>query len=119
MSPNVSHALGWRRLRAPALALALCGAALWSLAHAAAPPAQQVRIQQFKFVPAALTVPVGTTVTWTNTDAAIHTVTSATKVFASDGLDKGGTFSYTFTAPGTYPYACARHPSMTGTITVQ
>jgi len=114
------HAFAARRsLRTLALALAIGGAALLSLAHAAAPPAQQVLIQQFKFAPAALTVPVGTTVTWTNKDGTIHTVTSATKVFASDGLDQGGTFSYTFTAPGTYAYSCKLHPQMTGTVTVQ
>ena len=85
------HAFSARgSLRTLALGLALCGAALLSLAHAATPPAQQVLIQQFKFAPAALTVPVGTTVSWTNNDGTIHTVTSATKVFASDGLDQGG-----------------------------
>ena len=108
----------WRRW-ALALAGVLCGAALLSLAHAAAPLAQQVQIEQFKFTPATLTVPAGTTVTWTNKDGTLHTVTSTTKVFASDGLDQGGTFSYTFTTPGTYPYSCKLHPQMTGTVTVQ
>ena len=108
-----------RRLRAFALVLALGGAALLSLAHAAAPPAQQVQIEQFKFTPATLTLPAGTTVTWTNKDGTLHTVTSTTKVFASDGLDQGGAFSYTFTTPGTFPYSCKLHPQMTGTVTVQ
>ena len=106
-------------LRALALAGVLCGAALLSLAHAAAPPAQEVVIEEFKFVPAALTVPAGTTVTWTNKDGEVHTVTSTSKVFASAGLDPGGTFSYTFTTPGTYAYSCKLHPRMTGTVTVQ
>ncbi len=107
------------RLPALALVLALGGAVLLSLAHAAAPLTQQVQIEQFKFTPATLTVPVGTTVNWTNKDGTLHTVTSTTKVFASDGLDQGGTFSYTFTTPGTYPYSCKLHPQMTGTVTVQ
>ncbi len=91
---------------------------LLSAAHGA-PAAQHVAIEQFKFAPAALTVPVGTTVTWTNKDGTLHTVTSTTKAFGSEGLDQGGTFSYTFTAPGTYAYICKLHPHMTGTITVQ
>ena len=35
-----------------------------------------VTIQNFAFTPAAITVAAGTTVTWTNKDAATHTVTS-------------------------------------------
>ena len=110
--------LRWR-LPVLGLAAAFWGAALLSVAHAGAPAAQQVTIEQFKFTPAALTVPVGTTVTWTNKDGTIHTVTSTTKVFASEGLDQGGSFSYTFTTPGSYPYFCKLHPRMTGTVTVQ
>ena len=79
----------------------------------------QVRIEDFYFTPATLTIPVGTTVTWTNNDGTLHTVTSATKVFTSDGLDEGGAFSYTFTSPGTYSYYCKLHPHMTGTIVVK
>ena len=79
----------------------------------------QVRIEEFHFTPATLTVPVGTTVTWTNNDGTLHTVTSATKVFTSAGLDDGGAFSYTFTSPGTYSYFCKLHPHMTGTIVVK
>jgi plastocyanin len=30
----------------------------------------------------------------------------------------GGTYSYTFATAGTYPYHCAFHPMMTGTIVV-
>ncbi len=79
----------------------------------------QVRIENFQFNPATVTVPVGTTVTWTNNDGTLHTVTSATKVFTSAGLDDGGAFSYTFTSPGTYTYYCKLHPYMTGTIVVR
>ena len=118
MTIPVSASIARWRLRALALVLALGEATLLSLAHAAAPPAQQVQIEQFQFTPATLTVPVGTTVTWTNKDGTLHTVTSTTKVFGSDGLDQGGTFSYTFTTPGTYPYFCKLHPRMTGTVTV-
>ncbi len=79
----------------------------------------QIRIENFQFAPATVTVTVGTTVTWKNDDGTLHTVTSATKVFSSAGLDEGGVFSYTFTSPGTYTYYCKLHPHMTGTIVVK
>jgi plastocyanin len=46
-------------------------------------------------------------------------VTSTQGLFASPGLDSGDNFSYRFTTPGTYPYFCALHPHMKGTIIVQ
>ena len=47
----------------------------------------QVHIDNFQFSPATLTVPKGTTVTWTNQDDMVHTVTSATRVFSSASLE--------------------------------
>ena len=49
-----------------------------------------------------LTVPVGTTVTWTNRDDIPHTVVSTDKVFKSKVLDTDEKFSFTFSKPGTY-----------------
>lgn len=79
----------------------------------------QVQIVSFAFTPAKVQVKAGTTVTWTNQDAAPHTVTfrSAT-MRGSAMLQKGQRFSYTFTTPGTYTYYCAVHPYMTATVTV-
>jgi hypothetical protein len=68
---------------------------------------------------ATLTIRAGTTVTWVNNDDDLHTVTSTQGLFASPGLDHGDTFAYRFTAPGMYPYFCALHPHMQGTIIVQ
>ena len=76
-------------------------------------------IASFSFQPAALTVSVGTTVTWTNNDSASHTVTADDGSFKSGTLGKGETFSQTFATAGTFAYHCAIHSSMTGTITVQ
>lgn len=77
-----------------------------------------VQIADMAFAPADVTVNVGDTVTWTNTDPMIHTVTSTTNAFDSDDMDEGDSYSVTFTAPGTYDYYCVPHPFMTGTITV-
>jgi len=78
-----------------------------------------VKIDNFVFGPQTLTVPVGTTVTWTNTDDIPHTSVSTEGVFKSKVLDTDEQFSYTFTKAGTYPYYCTIHPRMTGKIVVQ
>ena len=78
-----------------------------------------VKIDNFTFVPAQLTVKGGTTVTWRNEDDIPHTVTSATRLFKSKALDTDDSFSFTFTEPGTYEYFCSLHPRMTATIVVE
>lgn len=80
-----------------------------------------VKIQMYAFSPAALTITQGTTVTWTNYDTAPHTVTvsSGPVTFSSPELEKGQSFTYTFTTPGTYSYYCAVHPDMTATVIVK
>ena len=91
-------------------------------AEPAAPAANtvQINIFNYKFDPATVTVPAGTTVTWTNKDEIPHTVASSDKSFkGSSGLDTGDSYSYTFDKPGTYKYYCTLHPFMTGVIVVQ
>ncbi len=84
-----------------------------------APTPAQVKIDNFSFGPQTLTVPVGTTVTWTNRDDIPHTIVSTDGVFKSKVRDTDETFSYTFTKAGTYTYFCSVHPKMTGKIIVQ
>ena len=79
----------------------------------------EVKIDNFSFGPASLTVGPGTTVTWTNNDDVPHTVVSDDKRFKSKALDTDDKFSYTFTKPGTYNYFCSVHPKMTAKIVVQ
>ena len=78
----------------------------------------------FAFSPATLTIKTGTTVTWKNTTAAPHTVTSDDgKTFNSGTSNpiaaQSGTFSFTFTTAGTFAYHCEIHPFMKATIIVQ
>jgi len=82
--------------------------------------ANAVTIKGFAFVPAAITVKAGTTVTWTNQDSDAHTVTSQhdSGPLGSTALNTGQSYSYTFTKPGTYSYLCTIHPFMTATVTV-
>jgi len=71
------------------------------------------------FSPGVLTVPVNTTVTWTNQEWWPHTVTSDYGLFDSKKLKAGKSFSYKFTSPGTYNYHCEIHKMMTGKVIVE
>jgi plastocyanin len=84
-------------------------------------PANAVRIDNFAFTPASLTVAVGTTVTWVNYDDIPHTVVSSDtpRHFKSPPLDTDGRYSFTFSKPGTYQYFCSIHPHMVGQIVVR
>lgn len=78
---------------------------------------KRVPIVDFTFQPADLTVPVGTTVVWTQRDQSTHTVDFDDGTQSGD-MAKGDTYRRTFTEPGTYPYICFYHPDMTGKVTV-
>jgi len=91
----------------------------------ASPPVVAILIQNYGFNPQTVTIPVGTTVTWTNLDTIQHQISnSATttvgpgQIFASKPLAKGDTYSYTFTSTGTFQYTCIIHTFMRGTIIV-
>lgn len=88
-------------------------------AQHALPAAAEVKIDNFSFGHVTVTVPPGTTVTWTNRDDIPHTVVSTDGSFKSKVLDTDEKFSFTFSKPGTYPYFCSIHPKMTGKIVVQ
>jgi amicyanin len=80
----------------------------------------QVKIDNFSFGPATLTVSVGATVTWINQDDVPHNVVSTDgKDIKSPVLDTDQKFSYTFTKAGTYDYYCKIHPMMTAKVIVQ
>lgn len=75
--------------------------------------------QSYRFEPAVITVPDGTTVTWTNNDNFTHNVR-----LIDDGgdvleLPPGESVSFTFTGPGEHRYDCSFHPTdMTGVVVV-
>jgi plastocyanin len=108
---------------AAALLFAACsgdGAATTTGATTTAPAGTEfaVVMESFAFTPAELTVPAGATVTWTNRHGARHDVVAADGTFESPLFGEGETFSFTFAAPGEYPYVCTIHPGMEGTIIV-
>jgi plastocyanin len=95
-----------------------CGTPTPTPPPACAPLRQDIRIQYFAFAPQNYTIQQGTTIRWTNLDTDSHTSTSDTSVWDSGILAQGASYSFTFNTPGSYPYHCAIHPAMTGTITV-
>ncbi|MEU0391700.1 cupredoxin family copper-binding protein [Streptomyces sp. NPDC006208] len=80
-----------------------------------------VTMSNYSYGPSTLIIDAGSTVTWVNRDTAPHDVktTSAPVAVHSPMLDKGGTWSFTFTTPGTYSYYCTVHPDMTARIIVK
>jgi plastocyanin len=86
---------------------------------AATSSAAEIKIDNFAFTPATITVKSGTQVTWINRDDIPHTVDSSQGKFKSAALDTDEKFRFRFTEAGEYPYYCRMHPKMTGSIVVQ
>jgi plastocyanin len=78
----------------------------------------EVIMQGMSFTPSSITVPVGTKVTWRNNDTVAHTVTSDNGLFDSGNIGASGSYSFTFSAKGTYAYHCNIHSGMTGVVVV-
>ncbi|HET6716175.1 MAG TPA: plastocyanin/azurin family copper-binding protein [Nitrososphaeraceae archaeon] len=79
----------------------------------------------YLFVPDSIQVKVGDTITWTNDDETLHTVSSGSGtdenmgvLFDSGMMGKGKIFEHTFTVAGEYPYFCIVHPDMIGKVLV-
>jgi glucose/arabinose dehydrogenase/plastocyanin len=77
------------------------------------------------FDPNPIYIKANGTVTWTNKDTVVHTVTSGDG-FTDPNIGKefdsgllGGTFSHRFNATGTFDYFCQIHPTMVGKVVVE
>ena len=107
------------RRRGVALPAVLVAAACQAAAPAAPVATDQVDLpRSYKFAPADITVPVGTTVTWTNDDNFTHSVrlldTGETQM-----MKPGERVTHTFTTAGVYRYDCSLHPKdMKGSVAV-
>lgn len=86
--------------------------------HAPGMGSTQVVIEGDRYHPMMLRVPRGTTVTWTNEESELHSVTFRNRMADSGLLKEGQTFRYTFQTTGTYAYYCSVHPSMHGIVIV-
>jgi plastocyanin len=79
-----------------------------------------VTIRDYLYKPASITVPKGTTVTFTNRDSTPHTATSRESgAFESGSIDSGKAGRVRLDETGTFAYYCLFHPFMKGTIVVE
>jgi plastocyanin len=78
-----------------------------------------VAMQGFAFSPGSITVKVGDSVTWTNSDSASHTATADDASFDTGTIGNGSSKSVTFSTAGTFAYHCSIHAQMHGTVVVQ
>jgi plastocyanin len=106
-------------------AIVLLGTIAWTTSLVGRDPAKTVptkmitvKIDNFAFEPASLTVAKGTTVEWTNGDDIPHTVVEKKVRFKSQALDTDDRYRHTFNEPGTFSYFCSIHPHMVGEIHV-
>jgi plastocyanin len=114
----MSRLLRGAALMAASLVLVACSAR--SGASAAPVATDQVDMpRSYKFVPADITVALGTTVTWTNSDQFTHSVRlldDGGEVFV---VKPGESVSHTFEQSGLRHYDCSFHPhDMKGTVLV-
>lgn len=106
---------------APAPAAPAPAASAPPATSAAAPATSQattltVNIMDNGYDPNAVSVKVGSTVTWVNKGTSVHTVTSNPgyiPTFDSGGLAPGQSFSYNFTTPGSFGYHSSTEPVYT------
>jgi plastocyanin len=102
----------------PSMTAPPSGSAAPATGPAAPATGDAVSIDNFAFVPATLTIRIGSTVTWTNHDEEPHTVAASDGSFHSPGMGAQGTYSHTFTSAGKFDYVCSIHPYMHATVVV-
>jgi plastocyanin len=78
-----------------------------------------VRINDFAFEPANITVSAGSIVRWVNGDAVLHRIQFEDEHFSPILLGSSQSGSRKFVEPGVYPYICVIHPEMHGTVIVE
>jgi plastocyanin len=101
--------------------LFVLGACAGDSAPEAAPQDATVTVKDFVFGPKEIRVAKGGSVTWTNKDEFDHSVVIGD--LDIDGPKFGpqtqpASYTQQFSKPGTYPYMCGVHNSMTGTVVV-
>lgn len=80
-----------------------------------------IEIRDFKFIPSEITAKPGETVTVTNKDITNHILVSDQEgLFNTGPIGKDQTKTFTVpTTPNEYPFHCAIHPSMKGTLIIK
>lgn len=91
---------------------------------AAAPDEALVTIAGFAFDPPTIRASAGSPVRFDNTDGTTHTVTAGTPdapdvAAFNEVVDAGQSVTIQVDSPGTHPYHCAIHPTMTGELVIE
>jgi plastocyanin len=106
-------------LIAASLGLAACGGGgSSSKSPAKGGAATTIDISNFKFVPATVTVKLGSTIRFVNHDRAEHTASATAGGFDTGTLKRGQSKTITVGALGMASYKCQFHPFMTGQIVI-
>jgi plastocyanin len=95
------------------------GAAACATAPAGGTAATTVTIKDFKFSPQPVQAKVGDVIAWSNQDSAPHSATLDNGACDTKSISPGSTAMLVFTAPGTYTYHCAIHPTQMKDYTIQ
>lgn len=90
-----------------------------SAARVGTGPVSKAEIKTMTFGPQRIEIAAGTTVTWTNNDPLVHTITADDKSWDSGPIEPGKTWSHTFTQPGEYAFHCTPHPFMKAVVVVR
>jgi plastocyanin len=82
------------------------------------PTTNKITISSSGYSPASLSVATGSTITWTNNDNMVHTVTTADGSINSGDIAAGASYSKTFSAAGTFNYYDVHNKNMMGVLMV-
>ena len=105
-----------RKLLTPAAITSVAAALTQTVA--AEEQTHRIDMKSVDFVPAQVTVRVGDTLEWDNSDIVAHTATSKEAGFDVNVVPKRKGSAVVKTA-GTFNYICRYHPNMKGQIVVQ
>jgi plastocyanin len=112
-----------RTLLALLVAVGAVAAACGGATDGAASPVATTSVDlppSYRFAPAAISIAVGATVTWTNHDNFSHTVDLADDPAPPLSMAPGESASHTFDAAGRFDYVCSLHPNdMRGSVVVE
>jgi len=81
--------------------------------------ATKAEMRTMVFGPRRIEISAGGSVTWTNNDPLVHTITADDGSWDSGPIEPGKTWTHTFTQAGEYAFHCTPHPFMKAVIVVR
>jgi plastocyanin len=93
--------------------------AVWMDSQTSQAADTKITVDDDKYAPPDITVPVGSTVTWQNTSQNLHSAKAQDGSFDTGYINGGGEGKVTMSKAGSFEYFCEPHPYKTAKITVQ